>query len=115
MARLHSFDELIGHDWLKTYLLSKLNTNTLPHFIIIDGPEGLGKTSIADLLALHLVYGDSPDTAVIEEIIDKRKSTTNVKKFVMYMIVIKINVLNLVHELIKIADDIINNNKKENN
>ena len=83
MARLHSFDEIIGHDWLKTYLLSKIDSGTLPHFIIIEGQEGLGKTSIADLIALRLCYGETPPEQVLSEVIDNHKSTSLIKKFTM--------------------------------
>ena len=83
MSRIHTFDEFVGHDWLKTYMLSKLETNTLPHFIIIEGQEGLGKTSIADLVAIRLAYGKEPKKELVTSIIDNHQSTDLVKKFVM--------------------------------
>ena len=55
MKRPETFDDIKGHPWLVNYLTDHLVKGTLPHFIILEGQEGLGKTSIADLLALYLV------------------------------------------------------------
>lgn len=57
MKRLTSLDEVIGHNWLVEYFRVHLTNNTVPQFIILEGPEGLGKTSLADLIAVNLVYG----------------------------------------------------------
>ena len=57
MRRPKHFSDIIGHQWLVNYLVDHIKNNTLHHFLIIEGPEGLGKTSIADLIALALVYG----------------------------------------------------------
>lgn len=83
MSRIHSFEEVVGHNWLITYLKNKLEQNTLPHFLIIDGPEGLGKTTIADLIAINLAYGPNPNPKLLTEVIDNRRSTDSIKKFVM--------------------------------
>ena len=57
MKRPETFDDIIGHDYMVEYFKDHISKGTLHHFIIIDGPEGLGKTSFADLIALSLVYG----------------------------------------------------------
>lgn len=83
MSRIHNFSDFVGHDWLKNYLQSKISKGTLPHFLIIDGQEGLGKTSVADLIAVTLVYGDNPSDEILSHVIDNRHSTDAIKKFVM--------------------------------
>ena len=83
MHRLHTFDEVLGHKWLITYLKNKLSNGTFPHFVIIDGDEGLGKTTLADLIALHLVYGNEIPDNIMKAVVDEKKSTDKIKKFVM--------------------------------
>ena len=84
MERPKSFDDIIGHDWLVSYFKEHLQNGTLPHFLILEGPEGLGKTSLADILALHLVYGssDSAEYAkAYETVVKKKVSNDYIKKF----------------------------------
>lgn len=84
MHRLKSFDDIVGHGWLVDILRKHLQRDTLPHFLIFEGPEGLGKTTIADLLAIDLVYGneDSDErTAAIKYVIDGNNSNDYIKKF----------------------------------
>ncbi len=84
MDRLGSFSEVVGHDWLVAFLDEHLRHGTLPKFIILDGPEGCGKTTLATLLAVNLVYGleDSDEKRVaIGELCDKNRSTNYIKKF----------------------------------
>lgn len=84
MERPKSFKDIVGHDWLVNYFQEHLQNKTLPHFLILEGPEGLGKTSLADIIALHLVYGssDSPDYAkAYETVVKKKVSNDYIKKF----------------------------------
>lgn len=84
MKRPETFNDIKGHDWLVQYLIDHIKKGTLHHFLIIEGPEGLGKTSIADLLALSLVYGleSSPErTRAYNEIVVKGESNDNIKRF----------------------------------
>lgn len=84
MTRLDSLSQVIGHDWLIGFLTEHLKNGTLPRFIIFDGPEGCGKTTIATLLALNLVYGlaetDEKLTAY-KELCENNRSTNYIKKF----------------------------------
>lgn len=57
MKRLYNFSDIVGHDWLIQFITDHLKRGTLHHFLILEGAEGLGKTSLADLIALNLVYG----------------------------------------------------------
>lgn len=84
MHRLKSFDDIVGHGWLIDILRKHLEYGTLPHFLIFEGPEGLGKTSIADLLAINLVYGNEVSderTDAIKYVIDGNNSNDYIKKF----------------------------------
>lgn len=84
MNRPKSFSEIVGHNYLIQYLQEHLTKGTLPHFLILEGPEGLGKTSIADLIALSLVYGvgDSEEkTKAYNNVVLKKQSNDYIKKY----------------------------------
>lgn len=84
MKRPESFADVIGHDWLVQYLEQRISTNSLHHFLILEGPEGIGKTSLADLIALSLVYGLEPSEQkkqAYENVIVKGESNDNIKRF----------------------------------
>lgn len=84
MLRPKSFNDIIGHDWLVLYLKEHLEKGTLPHFLILHGPEGLGKTAIADILALNLVYGlsdSSVKSKAYDNVVVHKKSNDYIKKF----------------------------------
>lgn len=84
--RPKSFDDIKGHPMKVAYLVEQIANHSLPHFILFEGEEGLGKTSLAELVAISLVHGleDSPEKdAAIRQVIDNRKSTTNIKKYAM--------------------------------
>jgi DNA polymerase III delta prime subunit len=52
LSRPSTFNEIVGHKSLKQYFESHLHSNTLPQFLILEGPEGLGKTTFAKLIAM---------------------------------------------------------------
>lgn len=52
--KITRFDEIIGNKNIVTFLQSHLDKGTLPNKIIFEGEEGLGKTSIAKLLAMGI-------------------------------------------------------------
>lgn len=81
MARkLHSFEEVVGHENLITFLKDHLAKGTLPQFILFEGDEGLGKSSLAKLLAFYLT-GCTENVA--KRVIDENKSTEDVLLFNM--------------------------------
>jgi DNA polymerase-3 subunit delta' len=43
----HTFDSIAGHDAAKRYLQRSVATGCLPHAILLHGPRGVGKTSMA--------------------------------------------------------------------
>lgn len=84
MKRPETFDEIKGHPWLVQYLVNHVKNGTLHHFLILEGAEGLGKTSIADLLALSLVYGIdvTPErTEAYKRVVVKGESNDYIKRF----------------------------------
>jgi hypothetical protein len=86
LNRPHSFDDIIGHNIIKKYFIERLQKGNLPQFIILEGPEGLGKTSMAEVIAITVNYGfdDSPEkTKAIKEVIDNRHSIDCIKKYNM--------------------------------
>lgn len=70
-----SFDDIIGHTNLVTFLKDHLAKGTLPQFIILEGDEGLGKSSLAKLLALELM---NRDPLIAKRVIQENKSTESV-------------------------------------
>lgn len=86
LKRPHSFEDIIGHATVKRYFKERLEKGTLPQFIILEGPEGLGKTSLAEVIAVIVNYGfgDSAEkTKAIKEVIDSRHSIDCIKKYNM--------------------------------
>lgn len=86
LGRPHSFDDIIGHTIIKRYLQERLDKGTLPQFVIFEGPEGLGKTSIAEILAVKINFGDVDSPArrkAVAEVIDNRHSIDCVAKYNM--------------------------------
>ena len=86
VKRPTSFDEIKGHKELIKYFIQQIKDDTVPQFIILYGEEGLGKTSLADLLAINIVYGldDSPEKQkAIKDVILDDKTTSNIKKYKM--------------------------------
>ena len=84
MHRPKSFNEVVGHKWLVDYLVTHIQNGTLPHFLILEGQEGLGKTSLADLIALSLVYGinDSESrTKGYNDVVVNASSNDYIKRF----------------------------------
>lgn len=84
MKRPYSFDDIVGHTWLCNYLKEHILNKTLPHFLIIEGAEGLGKTSLADIIALNLVYGveDSQEKRrAYETVVSNKVSNDYIKKY----------------------------------
>lgn len=84
MRRPETFADIIGHDWLVKYLEEHIRKGNLHHFLILEGPEGLGKTSLADIIALSLVYGLEPSkqrTDAYNTVVVKGETNDNIKRF----------------------------------
>jgi len=70
-----SFDDIVGHRNLVEFLREHVDSGTLPQFIIFEGDEGLGKSSLAKILAMELT-GRKPTS--IQRVIEENKSTEDV-------------------------------------
>ena len=70
-----SFDDIVGHRNLLEFLKEHLRNGTLPQFILFEGDEGLGKSSLAKLLALYLL---NQDPIVRQRVIEENRSTESV-------------------------------------
>lgn len=70
-----SFTDIVGHKHLADFLKEHLANGTLPQFIIFEGDEGLGKSSLAKLLALELM---GRDPVVLQRVIRENRSTEGV-------------------------------------
>lgn len=84
MQRPYSFNDIKGHKGLVEYLQHNLMAGSLSHFLIFEGPEGLGKTSLADIVALHLVYGDPTGEEykkAYKEVVLKNTENSYIKRF----------------------------------
>lgn len=69
--RPSSFDQVIGQDHITTTLKNSLANNAISHAYLLTGPRGVGKTSIARILAYevnNLPYDDSQTHLDIIEI-----------------------------------------------
>ncbi|MCM1218452.1 MAG: AAA family ATPase [Lachnospiraceae bacterium] len=86
MVRPKDFNDIVGHDWLVQYFRDHILKGTLPHFLILEGSEGLGKTSFADIIALNLVYGaenSKEKQTAYETVVKHKQSNDYIKKFEM--------------------------------
>lgn len=86
VKRPTSFSDIKGHREIVNYFIEQIKNDTVPQFIILYGEEGLGKTSLADLVAVNLVYGleDSEEKQkAIKEVILEDKTTPHIKKYKM--------------------------------
>jgi len=83
--RVKSWDDIIGHKNLVNYLQKSLEDNTVQDVILFEGDSGIGKSSIAKLLAIDLVCKYNPELreTLVKEVIDENKSTTSIKLFNM--------------------------------
>lgn len=52
--RSKSLDEIIGQDHITTTLKNALKTNRISHAYLLTGPRGVGKTSVARILAYEI-------------------------------------------------------------
>ena len=77
---IRSFNDIVGHKYVLNYLQNKLSTDSVPQSIIFSGSPGLGKTSIAKLLAIA-INGNKP--SLIKSVIDENQSTDCIKLFNM--------------------------------
>lgn len=77
---IRSIDDIIGHKYIVNYLKSKLAIDEVPDVILFNGSSGIGKTSLAKVLAI-LVNGNKPE--LYDPVIDRNESVDCIKYFNM--------------------------------
>lgn len=77
---IRSLDNIIGHKYIVNYLKNKIEKDEVPQVILFHGNPGLGKTSIAKVLAIE-VNGNKP--SLYESVIDNNESTDCIKLYNM--------------------------------
>ncbi len=69
--RSKSFDEIIGQDHIVTTLINSIKNESIAHAYLLSGPRGVGKTSVARILAYavnEIEYGGEATNLDIIEI-----------------------------------------------
>lgn len=82
---LHKLDEVVGQQSLIAWLGSMLNQDKVPHVLMLVGQPGIGKTSIAKIIACEIAYRNKPDKLkeAKEKVIDKNSNTSSVSLYNM--------------------------------
>jgi DNA polymerase III delta prime subunit len=91
VKKVTTFDEVAGHERISTYFQEQIRLGTLPQFLILEGAEGLGKTTLGKLIAMGLCckstekpcYGCASCVSVRENVIENNRSSEAVKLFNM--------------------------------
>lgn len=67
--RSHTFDEVVGQDHITTALGNAISSGRIAHAYLLTGPRGVGKTSVARILAREingLPYSENQHLDIIE-------------------------------------------------
>ncbi|XP_060083958.1 DNA polymerase III subunit gamma-like [Ylistrum balloti] len=64
--RPQNFDALVGQDFVITSLQGEIESKTIAHAYLLSGPRGVGKTSLARLIALAVNRPDGQDFTTLE-------------------------------------------------
>ena len=59
--RPQNFADVVGQDHIVTTLENAVEQDRLSHAYLLSGPRGTGKTSIARILAKHILTARIPD------------------------------------------------------
>lgn len=83
--KLKSLDQIIGQQNIVKWFKSCIERDSLPQVIMLQGPAGIGKTSIAKIVACEIACMNSPEklNSVKHAIIDESKSTDCVRLYNM--------------------------------
>ncbi len=80
------WDDIVGHKNIVKYLKTRIDSDSVPDVILLYGDSGIGKSSIAKLLAIEVttkyVAPELSDNYK-KEIIDNNRSTDSIKLFNM--------------------------------
>ena len=82
---VYNWDQIIGLNKIKDWLLIKLAQDNIPQVLMFAGQPGIGKTSLAKVLACELACLDCPERVqeVKDRVIGQSQSTDCVKIYNM--------------------------------
>lgn len=83
--KLKELDQVIGQQNIVKWFDSCIKRDKLPQVIMLQGPAGIGKTSIAKIVACEIAYMNSPEkmAAGKHQVIDESNSTDCVRLYNM--------------------------------
>lgn len=84
-VKLKSLDDVIGQKNIVRWFKTTLQRDGLPQVIMLAGPAGIGKTSIAKIVACEVACANAPDKLeqMMHSVIDEDKSTDCVRVYNM--------------------------------
>lgn len=82
-GKIDTFDKIIGHKPLVAYIRHWLDTGTTPGVLLFHGNPGLGKSSIAKLMAIELTTDACTREEAVEAVIYGNRSTAGIRLFSM--------------------------------
>lgn len=99
--KIYDFDQIIGQTNTKEWIISKLQQDKVPHILAFVGQPGIGKTSLAKVLACELACLDNNSRLgeIKEKVIGNDTSTDCVKLYNMSNIRSDEEVLNVRNDL----------------
>lgn len=83
--RITDWDDFIGHKNIIRFIKRQLETNSVRQVILFQGKAGIGKSSMAKLLAIELTTKGNPELRrkYVETVIHNNQSTDSIKLFSM--------------------------------
>jgi DNA polymerase III gamma/tau subunit len=83
--KLKELNQVIGQQNIVKWFASCIERDKMPQVIMLQGPAGIGKTSIAKIVACEIAYMNSPDKMADAKhtVIDESKSTDAVRLYNM--------------------------------
>ena len=99
--KVYNFEQIIGQTNTKEWVMSKLEQDKFPHIVAFIGQPGIGKTSMAKVIACELACKDDPSRIgeTKEKVIGNDSSTDCVKLYNMSNIRGDEEVLNVRNDL----------------
>ncbi len=79
-----NFNDLIGNNAVKTQLQTMFATSKIPHAILIDGAKGLGKKTLANIIAKTAVCSSLSSGLVCENCSNCKKAQKNIHPDIIY-------------------------------
>ncbi len=83
--KLRSLDEVVGQKNIVRWFKNMIQRDSLPHVVMLSGPAGIGKTSIAKIVACEIACIEAPAQleSTKEAVIDNDRSTDSVRLYNM--------------------------------